>query len=94
MVANLVTTSQSPVGKLLLTNFAGMAIIKIMKLDDYFENSSDTPHELAKRCNCHVGTIYRIMSGKRKPRKELMSAIYRETRGIVTANDIYLNTRP
>lgn len=61
------------------------------KLKIYFEKTDDTPKHLAERVDCHVSTIYRILTGVRHPGRSLMLKIQVETGGIITPMDFMTN---
>ena len=59
-----------------------------MKLNDYLLRNNITKTEFSHRTKTTLATISRISDGLVMPRKELLERIYRETEGLVTANDI------
>jgi len=60
-----------------------------MKLFDYLTLHNIHANDFALRVGTTGATISRITNGQVMPRKALMSAILRETEGLVTPNDLF-----
>ncbi len=59
-----------------------------MKLDDYLKQQKLPMAGFAQKVGTTGATICRIINNRVVPRRDLMAAIYRETRGAVTPNDL------
>jgi len=60
-----------------------------MKLGAYLQKTKTSPELLALAINVTAVSVRRYISGKRKPRPEIMERIKQATGGKVTANDFY-----
>jgi transcriptional regulator with XRE-family HTH domain len=59
-----------------------------MTLADYLKNAGLTQAEFAARIGCIQSDVARYLAG-RKPREEVMHAIFKATKGAVRADDFY-----
>ena len=59
-----------------------------MKLNVFLQNHNLQSAEFAARIGTTGATLSRILSAQVVPRRGLMEAIYRETGGLVTPNDL------
>lgn len=62
-----------------------------MKLNEYIEKTKLEVDKLADSLDVTPMCVYRYLSGKRIPNKEVMNKIYDFTNGEVTPNDFFLN---
>ena len=60
----------------------------MMKLNDYLTENGLSKGAFARRIGTTTATISRISDGLVVPRRELLERIHRETRGLVTPNDL------
>jgi len=59
-----------------------------MKLDEFLNQNGLLMSDFAEKIGSTSATICRIIHGQTLPRRKLMEAIHRETRGLVTPNDL------
>ena len=60
-----------------------------MKLDAWLERSGTRDNEFARRIGVSRVTLFRLKTGRRVPRRNVMDKINTETEGAVTANDFF-----
>jgi len=60
-----------------------------MKLKTYLDENKLTVEAFAASVRCAPQTLYRYISGERRPRADVLSAIRDATGGKVTANDFF-----
>jgi transcriptional regulator with XRE-family HTH domain len=60
-----------------------------MTLSDYLAETGETQDAFAKRVGTSQADISRYVSGKRRPRKDVLIKIFAATDGRVTANDFF-----
>lgn len=65
-----------------------------MKLGDYLSENGIHMADFAAAVGSTGATICRVINGKVVPRRGLLEAIYRETKGLVTPNDLLNLHRP
>lgn len=59
-----------------------------MTLDDFLKTNGLTRTEFGERIGTTTATVSRIADGLVVPRRALLVAIYNESKGLVTPNDI------
>lgn len=60
-----------------------------MTLDDWLNATKTADKDFAGRIGVSRVTLFRLKTGRRKPRQKVMERIHTETAGAVTPNDFF-----